>query len=86
MTVSKDIIIAAPHGLHMRPATIFAKAAKEFESSVTITAAGQTVSAKSPMKIIALNLAKDTPIVLTCEGADEEKALETLSALINTLE
>ncbi|MFC6276654.1 HPr family phosphocarrier protein [Psittacicella hinzii] len=85
MTVSKEITIVAPHGIHMRPATTFAKAAKEFESKVTITA-GETVSAKSPVKIISLNLAKDTKIVLTCEGPDEEKALETLSALINTLE
>lgn len=86
MTVSKEIIIEAPHGIHMRPATEFAKAAKAFESKVTITANGETVSAKSPVKTITLNLVKGTPIVLTCEGADEEKALEELSALINTLE
>lgn len=86
MTVSKDIVITAPHGIHMRPATAFAKAAKEFESKVTITAGGETVSAKSPVKIISLNLAKDTQITLACDGPDEEKALETLASLINTLE
>ncbi|RIY36766.1 HPr family phosphocarrier protein [Psittacicella gerlachiana] len=86
MTVSKDLTIVAPHGIHMRPATTFAKAAKEFESKVTITAAGETVSAKSPVKIISLNLANGTAITLTCDGPDEEKALEALSALINTLE
>ncbi|RIY32502.1 hypothetical protein CJP74_04450 [Psittacicella melopsittaci] len=86
MTVSKDLTIVAPHGIHMRPATTLAKAAKEFESKVTLTANGETVSAKSALKVISLNLEHGKAFTLTCDGPDEEKALETLSALMDTLE
>lgn len=86
MSISKEITIEAPHGLHMRPATEFAKVAKEYTSKVTFTANGETVSAKSPIKVISLNLTKGSVVTLTCDGEDEAAAMERLSALINTLE
>lgn len=86
MSISQEITIEAPHGMHMRPASEFAKVAKEFKSKVTFTSGEETVSAKSPLKIISLNLSKGSKVVLTCDGEDEAAAMEKLAALINTLE
>lgn len=88
MAVSKEVTIVAPHGIHMRPATEFAQAAKKYdkELKVTFTAGEQTVSAKSPVKIIGLNLTKGSVVTLTCDGPQEAEALEALAALLDTLE
>ncbi|MBE2893516.1 phosphocarrier protein Hpr [Pasteurellaceae bacterium TAE3-ERU1] len=83
---SKDVTITAPNGLHTRPAAQFVKEAKAFESKIEVTSNGKSASAKSLFKLQTLGLVQGTTITISAEGADEEKAVEHLVALIPTLE
>lgn len=73
-------------GIHARPATVFVSAAKKFQSRITLTnlANGREGDAKSILKVLSLGMVKGTQIKLTAEGADEEAAIESLCALIDS--
>ncbi|QJC28373.1 HPr family phosphocarrier protein [Enterobacteriaceae endosymbiont of Plateumaris braccata] len=81
----KEIIINNTHGLHIRPAALFVKEAKNFISDITITSNGKTVNAKSLFKIQTLGMTKGTSIILTACGKDEKKAIEYLVKIIEKL-
>lgn len=86
MAISKEITIVAPHGIHMRPASEFAKLVKTFDCKTTVTFNGTEISAKSPIKMTSLGLAKGSVITLTCDGADEEKAVAELEAFLDKVD
>jgi phosphocarrier protein HPr len=74
-------------GLHARPAAEFVKEASRFESNTQVrnaTADSQWVDAKSILSVLTLGVEKDHEIELKVEGADEERALESLRELIET--
>ena len=83
--LTKETIIQSENGLHTRPAAQFVKSAKEFKSSITITANGKSASAKSLFKLQTLGLSKGSQITITADGEDEELALETLINLLSEL-
>jgi len=78
----KNLTIKAEHGLHARPAGIFAKKAAEFKSNITIKAPKGQANAKSIMSIMTLGLDQGAQITLAADGADESQAVETLSQLL----
>jgi len=47
-TIQRRVKITNPQGFHMRPATMFAQLAGQFESSVTVCKGDQRVNGKSP--------------------------------------
>lgn len=83
---SQDVVITAPNGLHTRPAAEFVKAAKGFQSDITVTSNGKSASAKSLFKLQTLGLAQGTAITISAEGEDEQQAVQFLVDLIPTLE
>ncbi len=83
---SKNIIITLENGLHTRPAALFVKEAKEFESEITVSANGKSSSAKSLFKLQTLGLKKGTEIEISAEGADETEAVEHLIKILPDLE
>lgn len=83
---SKNIVITLENGLHTRPAALFVKAAKEFESEITVTANGKSASAKSLFKLQTLGIKQGTEIQISAEGADEIAAIEHLIKILPELE
>lgn len=83
---NKTVIITAANGLHTRPAAQFVKEAKAFSSDITVEVGGKSASAKSLFKLQTLGLTKGTSVVIKAEGADEQKAVDTLVALMAELE
>lgn len=79
----KTVINAS--GIHARPATVFVNEAKKFECKIQLTnmASGRQGDAKSILKVLSLGLTRGTEVMLCAEGADEEAAIEALSALID---
>lgn len=69
-------------GLHARPAGQIAKLAMEFACDIKITARFKTVDAKRIMGIMGLCAKKDDDMVITFEGADEDKAYDALTTYI----
>lgn len=83
----KTIKIVNPTGLHARPASDFVATAKKFTSKIKIkdlTADEKLANAKSILTVLALGLAKGTEAEITAEGEDEEQAVESLAALIES--
>jgi len=82
--VSKTITIKDELGLHMRPASLLAKMAAAYESSVKINFNGKSFDAKSVMLLMTACIKCNSEIELVCDGPDEEKALEELSAFLES--
>ena len=81
--VSKEVVINNQVGLHARPATFFIQKANEFKSSIWVEKEDRRVNAKSLLGVLSLGIVKGTPVTIIADGADEEAAIETLSALID---
>lgn len=83
---SKETTIRNESGLHARPASEFVKCANGFESKVLIGRAnGDTpVNAKSIVMLLALALCKGTQVIIRADGPDEQLAVDTLAALIDS--
>lgn len=71
-------IITDTDGIHARPAGEFVKAAKIFESSVTIAKGDKSADAKKIFGVMGLAAKQGDTVTITVEGEDEEKAAEAL--------
>lgn len=82
--ISKEVVIDNQVGLHARPATFFIQKANEFKSSIWVEKEERRVNAKSLLGVLSLGIVKGTAVKIIADGADEEDAIETLSALIDS--
>ena len=80
----KDVRVENQVGLHARPATFFIQKANEFKSSIWVEKEERRVNAKSLLGVLSLGIVKGTAVKIIADGADEEAAIETLSALIDS--
>lgn len=84
-TLTRTVRIGSSHGLHARPAKLFAQAAKETGIAVTIAKdSGKAVNAASILGVIALGLEQGDYATLSADGEGAEAALDTLSELLVT--
>jgi len=82
---SRTVRIGSAHGLHARPAKLFAQAAKESGIPVTISKdAGAAVNAASILGVISLGIEQGDYVTLTAEGDNAESTLDTLAELLAT--
>jgi len=91
---AKQTIIINKSGLHARPASDFIIEAKKYESKVTIRKAGKDsalaeegsapVNAKSIARLLGEGIAKGDVIEIAAEGPDEQTAVDSLVALVET--
>ena len=79
--ITKEAVINNLEGLHARPAVFFIQKANEFKSSIWIE---RRVNAKSLLGVLSLGIVKGSTITLVADGADEQEAIDTLTALINS--
>ncbi|MBR0162674.1 MAG: HPr family phosphocarrier protein [Oscillospiraceae bacterium] len=82
--ISKEVVINNQVGLHARPATFFIQKANEFKSSIWVEKEERRVNAKSLLGVLSLGIVKGTEIKIIADGADENEAIETLAALIDS--
>ena len=71
-------VIQDPLGLHARPAGLLVKAAAGYQSAVTVTAASGKADAKRIMAVMRLAAKQGMELTVTCEGPDEDAAVEGL--------
>lgn len=79
------VAVQDKEGLHARPAGLLSKAAKGFESAVTLTKGEKTADLKKIFAVMGLAVKGGDVITVTCDGADEDAAaaaLETMFAEI----
>ena len=80
--VEVTVMIDDPVGLHARPATVAVNAASKFVCEVDVTYLDKTVNMKSIMGVMSLGVPTQSEITITCDGDDEEQAME---AIVNVL-
>ena len=84
-TSSRTVRVGSSHGLHARPAKLFAQAAKEAGIPVTIAKdSGKAVNAASILGVIALAIEHGDYVTLTADGDGAEGVLDTLTELLTT--
>ena len=75
--VSKVVTVVNAEGMHMRPAGMIAKAAKEHpDSEIVMKANGKEIKAKAVMQIMAAGIKKGTDVELTISGGNEQAVLD----------
>lgn len=84
--IEKTVTVGIKPGLQARQAALFVQEANKYTSDIYLKRENRQVNAKSIMGIMSLAIAKGTEITLATDGADEEKALENLSAFVETEE
>ncbi len=82
---SRTVRIGSSHGLHARPAKLFAQAAKDSGLPVTIAKdSGTPVNAASILGVIALAVEYGDYVTLTAEGDGAEDILDSLATILTT--
>ncbi len=79
-----EITVKNDTGLHSRPADVFVRTAKLFESDITISKGEKSANAKAIIKVILLNVSQNDKIKITADGPDEDSALQELQLLIES--
>lgn len=80
--LKKEIVVRCESGLHNRQATYFVQKANEFESRVWLEAGSRRMNAKSLLGIMSLGIVTGTTVILSADGSDEAKAIESLETLL----
>ncbi|MBU4464628.1 MAG: HPr family phosphocarrier protein [Actinobacteria bacterium] len=83
--LTRTVRIGSAHGLHARPAKMFAQAAKNSGIPVTLVKdAGAPVNAASILGVIALGIEQGDYVTLTADGENADAVLDTLAELLAT--
>jgi len=78
----RKVIVQDPMGFHMRPLTVFAQRAAQFQSTVTVCKDNERVNGKSPLELMLLAAEQGTELTLDVCGADAEAAIDVLAELL----
>ena len=62
-------------GVEARPVAVFVQVASQFDSSIYVEVGTKKVNAKSIMGMMTLGLDVGESVVVSADGADEEKAI-----------
>ncbi|MBD7957260.1 HPr family phosphocarrier protein [Microbacterium sp. Sa4CUA7] len=83
--LTRTVRVGSSHGLHARPAKLFAQAAKDSGIPITISKdAGTPTNAASILGVIALGVERGDYVTLTADGDGAEAALDALAELLAT--
>lgn len=73
--IQKKMTINISTGLEARPVAVFVQVASQFDSSIYVEVGTKKVNAKSIMGMMTLGLDVGESVVVSTDGADEEKAI-----------
>lgn len=82
--VSKKVTVNNPTGLHLRPAGNLCKEAMKYKSMIKFQFRETTANAKSVLSVLGACVKSGDEITLTCEGEDEQEALDALVAAVES--
>ena len=82
MPATGEITIANPQGMHLRPATEFARLVQATGCSVRVTAGDAQANGASVLELAMMAAGAGTTLVITAEGENCEQAVASLVALV----
>jgi phosphotransferase system HPr (HPr) family protein len=71
-------------GLHSRPADVFVRTAKLYQSEIQVKKGEKLANAKTILKVILLNVCQNDEILITANGPDEDAAIADLKTLVKS--
>ena len=80
--IVKELTIMNRLGLHARPSAMFVKVCSRFKCDIWVEKDGEQVNGKSIMGLMMLAAGQGSKLQVTCEGADAQKALAEIEAVI----
>jgi phosphocarrier protein HPr len=80
----REMIIRNSGGFHARPCALFVRTASRFEADIHVEFKDSTVSGKSIMGMMTLELGIGAVILVLAEGPDAKDALDALETLVNS--
>lgn len=78
---TRTVTVANPDGLHIRAASLIAKAAGQVPARVELIKGSQRVDATNVLQILSLCVMEGEQLLLESTGRDAEAALEALAEL-----
>ncbi|NLI54436.1 MAG: HPr family phosphocarrier protein [Clostridiales bacterium] len=83
---SVNAVVEDEIGLHARPANLFVRSAKKFESDISVQRMGNSASynAKSILSVLQMAAVKGTNIIITASGCDEVEACLELKKVLES--
>lgn len=82
--VTREVKIINKQGLHMRPASEFAKKMSGYDAEVTLIYNGNRINGKSVMLLIAACIKCGAQLTVECSGPDEQEALKCAVEMVET--
>ena len=80
----QEVTVNNEVGLHARPATFFIQKANEFKSGIWVEKDERRVNAKSLLGVLSLGIVGGTSIDIIADGSDEQEAVDSLVALVES--
>jgi len=81
--IERQVEIVNRLGLHARAAAKLVHLTSKFTSQVWLEKDGEQVDAKSILGILLLAAAQGSAVVVRCDGADEQEAIEAIETLFS---
>ena len=81
---SITVTIKNETGLHSRPADLFVRTAKLYQSNIEVVKGDKKANAKTIIKLLLLNACENDQITINADGTDEDEALNDLKALVES--
>jgi phosphocarrier protein len=82
-TVSREVVVGIPQGLHARPADLLAKEARRWQSRIEVVGAAQRADGKSILDLLTLAAEAGTRLVVEATGPDADEAVAAISHLFD---
>ncbi|MCE9546185.1 MAG: HPr family phosphocarrier protein [Planctomycetia bacterium] len=78
----REVVVRNSHGLHARPADLFARQANRCTAKIEVIKEGVRVDGKSILDVLTLAAEQGTVLRIEATGPDAQVALEALAKLI----
>ena len=82
----KNIVVMNKKGLHARPAVLFVQMADKFNVAVTIAKGEEQINGKSIMALLMLGAQYNTPLRVTVDGDDAQRAAQAIEEFFSKQE
>ncbi len=79
----RTVTIELASGLEARPIAMLVQLASSYDSKIYVESDNKKVNAKSIMGMMTLDLPVGEQVVITADGADEEKAIDEIEKYLS---
>ncbi|MBE5971286.1 MAG: HPr family phosphocarrier protein [Lachnoclostridium sp.] len=79
----RTVTIELASGLEARPIAMLVQLASSYESRIYVQSDNKKVNAKSIMGMMTLDLPVGEQVIITADGADEEKAIDEIEKYLS---